>query len=160
MMNIRPITTADNGEIAKIIREVLTEFGANKPGFAWQDPELDFMAEAYYKRGRAYWVVESGGRILGGGGIAEFNCQEPKVCELQKMYLLSETRGLGLGAKLIDKLVIVAGEMGYRSCYLETLSSMSGAIALYKKKGFMRLSNPMGDSGHSACDEWYSKTLY
>jgi len=117
------------------------------------------MAEAYSKSGRVYWVVESDGKIVGGAGIAEFNCQEPGVCELQKMYLLPEVRGLGLGANLIDQLVKQASLMDYRTCYLETLSSMSEAICLYKRKGFIRLSLPMGDSGHSACDEWYSRKL-
>lgn len=177
-MKIRPIEQRDNPRIAAIIREVLTEFGANRPGFAWQDPELDAMCESYSCPGRAYYVVDIGSvvdkgsvvdgedvektsinGIVGGAGIAEFQCEKARCCELQKMYLISEAREQGTGASLIDLLLDEARLLGYKYCYLETLSSMHGARALYRKKGFELLDRPLGESGHSACDEWYLKTL-
>jgi putative acetyltransferase len=153
---IRPVEERDNQELARIIREVLTEFGANRPGFAWQDPELDFMSRAYDSLQRAYLVAECDGALLGGGGIGEFESgDESGICELQKMYLLPEARALGVGRQLMDKLLNQAQRLGYRQCYLETLSSMTGARKLYLRTGFRQLSAPLGDSGHNACDEWY-----
>lgn len=159
-MQIRPIEAADNKALASIIREVLTEFGANKPGFAWQDPELDAMAQSYQASGRSYWVVEHEGQVLGGGGIAEFPCPEQGVCELQKMYLLPAARGRGQGLILMQQLLNDACNMGYQSCYLETLLSMAAANKLYQRVGFKALSAPMGNSGHNACDQWYVLNLY
>ena len=158
-INIRAIVEQDDPVIAKIVRDVLTEFGANRPGFAWQDPELDYMTRAYTPDGRSYMVVEVNGQVVGGGGIGEFECDQAKVCELQKMYLLPNTRGLGLGKLLMDALLQEARMAGYQQCYLETLSSMDQARELYKKTGFKLLDEPLGDSGHNACDEWYLLNL-
>jgi len=154
-MIIRRIHSSDNPIVGQIIREVLTEFGANREGFAWQDPELDHMSDAYSEQGKAYYVIEIDGKVVGGGGIYAFNCNLESCCELQKMYLLPEVRGRGLGDQLIDILLLEAHEMAYQFCYLETLKNMTKAISLYQRKGFDLLESPLGDSGHNACDEWY-----
>lgn len=44
---IRPIETRDNAAVAAIIRTVMPEFGADGPGFAIHDAEVDTMYEAY-----------------------------------------------------------------------------------------------------------------
>jgi putative acetyltransferase len=141
--------------MGEIIRDVLAEFGANREGFAWQDPELDSMFDAYSAQGQLYFVIESEGRVVGGGGINSFLCNLESCCELQKMYLLPEARGKRWGDQLIDKLLFSAKEIAYQFCYLETLKSMTKAVSLYQRKGFYLLDSPMGNSGHNACDEWY-----
>ena len=154
-MIIRPIRPSDNLIMGQIIRNVLTEFGANREGFAWQDPELDNMSGAYSSRGQLYLVIESDGCVVGGGGIDSFLCNLESCCELQKMYLLPAARGQRWGDQLIDKLLFNAKDMAYQFCYLETLKNMSKAVSLYQRKGFYLLESPLGDSGHNACDEWY-----
>lgn len=154
-MIIRRIDPSDNPEVGKIIRQVLTEFGANREGFAWQDPEIDTMAEAYTASNQAYFVIEKEGKVVGGGGISSFSCHLENCCELQKMYLLPEARGQSLGAQLIDTLLKEAHDMKYQFCYLETLNTMSKALALYHRKGFDQLESPLGNTGHNACDNWF-----
>ena len=158
-MMLRLIEPKDNPIIETIIRTVLTEFGANKPGFAWQDPELSRLAGVYQSDDKCYLVAEHQGKVVGGAGIAPFQCDLPNVCELQKMYLLPETRGFGLGQTLMSDLLCRAKEMGYQYCYLETIGSMTGANLLYQKNGFQRIEERLGNSGHSACDVLYLKTL-
>jgi putative acetyltransferase len=84
---LRPIQPADNPKLATLIRQVLIEDGANCPGFAWADPELDHLSEGYGDRG-AYYVVTVNNAIAGGAGFAPFSCEYPDFCALQKMYLL------------------------------------------------------------------------
>lgn len=158
-IEIRPIKAQDNSEMERIIRQVLTEFGANKPGFAWQDPELSRLSDAYASSGRCYLVALNGQQLLGGAGIASFECDQAGVCELQKMYLLPESRGLGVGQQLMSSLMIEAKAMGYQQCYLETIGSMVKANQLYQRNGFKRLSQRLGNSGHNACDVLYLKAL-
>lgn len=153
--DIRPICPQDDTPLAAIIRQVLTEFGANRPGFAWSDPELDCLSQVYRQDRAIYYVVLQEQTLLGGAGIAPFPCEYPNLCELQKMYLLSPQRGQGIGRTLIDRLLRQAQAMGYRGCYLETLDTMSRAIQLYEKAGFTRLAKPLGDSGHSSCNRFY-----
>ncbi|ODN42297.1 GNAT family N-acetyltransferase [Piscirickettsia litoralis] len=157
-VRLRKITSHDDVAMAQIIRGVLTEFGANRPGFAWQDPEIDYLSCAYDKQGAAYYVIEDDKKIMGGGGLMAL-AGVAGICELQKMYLLPASRGLGLGMKLIDKLIDTATKFGYQACYLETLLCMEGANHLYQKTGFKRLDQSLGDTGHSSCDAFYVKKL-
>src|SRR5258706_8224427 len=87
---LRPITPQDNAAVAAIIRRVMPEFGADGPGFAIHDAEVDDMAGAYTRPGCVYFVVEREGRVQGGGGIAPLDDPEPGICELRKMYFLPD----------------------------------------------------------------------
>jgi putative acetyltransferase len=52
-----------------------------------------------------------------------------------------------------------AKEEGFLGCYLDTLNSMTAAIALYEKMGFKHLSQPLDGSIHGGCDVWMMKRL-
>ena len=159
-LKLRPIGPQDDAAVAAIIRAVMPEFGADGPGFAIHDPEVNGMSAAYAKSGRAYFVVEGeDGRVLGGGGIAPLDGGEPGVCELRKMYFLPEVRGKGQGEALLRRCLEFAREAGYQLCYLETLKGMEQAQKLYRKMGFEKLCAPMGSTGHFGCDNWYALKL-
>ena len=156
---IRPITPADDAAVASIIQSVMPEFGADGPGFAIHDPEVQAMHAAYDRPGAAYFVVESGGRVLGGGGVAPLDGGPGGVCELRKMYFLPELRGRGAGAALMARCLDAARDLGHRQCYLETLRGMDDAQKLYERTGFQRLDGPMGSTGHFGCNRFYLLTL-
>ncbi|PKL75189.1 MAG: MarR family transcriptional regulator [Candidatus Melainabacteria bacterium HGW-Melainabacteria-1] len=156
---IRPIQPEDAPGVARVIRQVMPEFGARGPGFALSDAEVDDMYRAYSQPGTAYFVIRAGHRVLGGGGIAPLDQGDSNTCELRKMYFLPELRGLGLGQQLIQLCLQAAASKGYRRVYLETLQSMRQARALYAKNGFQALEQPLGDTGHFSCDAWYLKDL-
>src|SRR5690606_27223481 len=107
------------------IRTVMPEFGAVGCGFAINDPEVSHMSRAYEGPRAAYFVVTHQGRVVGGGGIAPLAGGPADVCELRKMYFLPETRGHGLGRRLIELCLDAARQRGFRVCYLETLTSMT-----------------------------------
>jgi putative acetyltransferase len=155
---IRPITPNDNAAIASIIRAVMPEFGADGPGFAIHDTEVDDMAGAYSAPGRVYFIVERNGRVCGGGGVAPLD-GEPDICELRKMYFLPELRGLGAGAELIALCMEQARRLGYRRCYLETLTGMDAAQKLYEKHGFAQIPSALGNTGHFGCNRFYLREL-
>jgi putative acetyltransferase len=155
---IRPITHADDAAVAAIIRAVMPEFGADGPGFAIHDAEVGAMHAAYTCDGRAYFVVELGGTVLGGGGVAPLD-GEPDVCELRKMYFLPTLRGRGAGHALINTCLDAARALGYRRCYLETLTGMDSAQRLYERHGFQRIPCALGSTGHFSCDRFYMRDL-
>ena len=156
---IREITTADDEQVAKVIRSVLIEFGVPKVGTAYADKALDCMTETYNNLTSAYFVIDFNGKIIGGAGIAQLANFEGKVCELQKMYFLPEARGKGLGKKMMDICLQKAKSFGFEHCYLETLPYMVDARKLYSKVGFVSLDKPMGDTGHYSCNLWMLKDL-
>ena len=152
---IRPIQARDDAAIAAIIRTVMPEFGATGCGFAINDPEVDWMHRAYSRPRCAYFVVEREGRVVGGGGVAPLDGGDEDVCELRKMYFLPEARGIGAGAAMMDRCLAAAREIGFRRCYLETLTGMDAAMRLYERSGFRRITGAMGATGHGGCNTFY-----
>lgn len=152
---IRPIEPRDDAAMAAIIREVMPAFGACGAGFAINDPEVDWMHRAYAAPRHAYFVVELDGMVAGGGGIAPLAGGDAGTCELRKMYFLPALRGRGAGATLMDRCLDFARAAGFRRCYLETLTGMDAAQALYARTGFRRIDAPMGATGHGGCDRWF-----
>ena len=156
---IRPIDARDDAAVAAIIRRVMPEFGADGPGFALHDPEVDRMAASYARPRAAYFVVEEDGRVLGGAGIAPLDQGDPDVCELRKMYFLPELRGRGFGGALIERCLDAARAFDYRRCYIETLTGMDAAQVLYLRHGFRRVECSLGSTGHFGCDRFYLRDL-
>ncbi|TYA57254.1 GNAT family N-acetyltransferase [Formosa maritima] len=156
---IREIISEDNIQIAKVIRDVLIEFGVPKVGTAYADVSLDKMAETYNGKKSVYFVIDNDGKIIGGAGIAPLDNYEGNVCELQKMYFLPEARGVGLGKRMMETCLKRAKNFGFEKCYLETMPYMVDAKKLYAKVGFESLDKPMGNTGHYSCNVWMIKEL-
>lgn len=156
---IRAIKRKDNPRVARIIRDVMTEYGAVGCGYSIEDPEVDNMFEAYPARDSAFFVLECNGQVLGCAGVGPLAGADPGICELRKMYLLPEARGTGIGTQLLKLCLEAAGELGYQKCYLETLEHMTHARHLYRKYGFKSVDQPIGNTGHSACNFWMIKDL-
>jgi putative acetyltransferase len=156
---IRPIEPFDNAAMAAIIHSVMPEFGADGPGFAIHDTEVDTMYQAYAQPRRSYFVVERDGVVVGGGGVAPLEGGEPDVCELRKMYFLPAARGIGAGTAMMQRCLDAARAHGFKRCYLETLTGMDAAQVLYKRSGFTALCSAMGGTGHHGCDRYFIREL-
>jgi len=154
-VTISKIKSCDEKDVAQLVRDILPEFGGDKPGFAFMDPELDYMGQQYMSPGWCYFVAKKGKQVLGGGGIGPLEGADKGICELKKMYFYSEARGLGLGKRVLEACIHEAKDLGYKKCYLETLEGMHHAKKLYEKFGFKKLNAPMGNTGHHGCDTWY-----
>ena len=159
-ITIRTIQKTDNPELAKIVKDTLAEFGANKPNTVYFDPTTDTLFELFQTPRSIYFVAESAGKIVGGGGIFPTDGLPEDTCELVKMYLLPDARGLGLGRQLIEKCIQKAAELGYHKIYLETMPELKQALNVYAKFDFSYLPGPMGNSGHTGCSLWMLKELF
>lgn len=156
---IRKIEKKDNEAVAQLIRAVFDELNIPKVGTAYEDAYLDFMFEEYSKVQSAYFVVEYNGKVVGSAGVAPLENEAATICELQKMYFLPETRGLGIGGAMMDRCLQTAKDFGFEQCYLETMPFMLDAQKLYKKVGFYNIDAPMGSTGHTSCPVWMLKDL-
>lgn len=158
-MFIRPIEEKDNKAVATIIRNVLAEFGANKPGTVYFDPTTDDLYTLFKTPGSQYWVAEEDGKIIGGSGIFPTAGLPEGCCELVKLYLDTAARGKGLGKQLILHCLDAAAKAGFTQVYLETMPELHNAVGLYERCGFTYLDGPIGNSGHFGCDIWMTKSI-
>jgi putative acetyltransferase len=156
---IRPIQEKDDAEVGQLIRTVLTEFKANKPGTAYYDESTSHLSTLFVNNKGAYWVIEENNKIIGCGGIFPTEGLPTATCELVKLYLYPEARGKGLGRDLMFKCFEKAKELGYERIYLESMPELNHAVSLYEKLGFEHLCNSLGNSGHFGCDIWMAKQL-
>ncbi len=156
---IRTIQKEDNPFIAKIIRDTLTEFKANKPGTVFFDESTDRLSELFSVPKSMYYICMIDGRIVGGAGIYPTDGLPNDTCELVKMYILPDARGKGLGKALINTCVEFAQQQGYKKIYLETMPELARAVSVYEQLGFTSLSHSLGNSGHFGCAIWMLKEI-
>lgn len=158
-ISIQKITRNDDSSICNIIKCVGAEFGAIGEGFGPSDSEVLHMSKYYTHEFKSlYLVARVDGVIVGGCGVAPF-AQRDDICELRKLFLLPESRGVGIGRKLVSECLTYATLQKFDRCYLDTLKNMNSAICLYESMGFEHLSKPLEESLHSGCDIWMMKKL-
>jgi putative acetyltransferase len=159
MIKIEHIRPEDNAAMARLIREVLTEFGANKPGTVFTDPTTDNLFELFQTEHSQYFIAKENGFIIGGCGIYPTKGLPEGCIELVKLYVAKSHRSVGLGKQLMEKAIQAATLDDYSEIYLETLPELHKAVGLYEHLGFEYLDRPYGDSGHFACDLWMRKLI-
>ncbi len=158
-IEIRSIRPDDNSEISGIIKNTLEEFNANIEGTAYTDQETEAMYEAYMGERSIYFIALLNDEIVAGCGINPLKNGQTDVCELQKMYMKPKARGLKIGKQLMIKCLDFAIRSAYKQCYLETFPNMTSAIRLYKKNGFKKIDQTMGNTCHYSCNVWMLKEL-
>ena len=158
-IEIRKMKQSDNASLAKIIRDALTEFGADHPGTVYYDETTDHLFELFQQPLSDYFIATLDGVVMGGGGIYPTDGLPESTCELVKMYLMPAARGRGLGRLIIERCLVKAQENGFKNVYLETMPELQQAIKVYERFGFQYLNGPLGNSGHFGCSKWMLKTF-
>ncbi len=151
-VTISPIRKEDNEAIANVIRTVMKEFNADPETTIIGDPSLNTMYQNYREPKSMYFVLLDQKKVVGGCGIKKLDFAHDNICELQRMFILPSYRGNKFGVELMKRCIAKAKEFGYDKIYLETLSEMKIAIALYEKSGFQRIKQRLGNTGHTGCD--------
>ena len=89
-----------------------------------------------------------------GCGALKLHGREP--AELKRMWVASETRGAGLGRRLLGCLEQSARDAGATVVRLETNGALVEAIALYRKSGYEEVE-PFNSEPYA--HHWFEKTL-
>ncbi|MBA2500683.1 MAG: GNAT family N-acetyltransferase [Chitinophagaceae bacterium] len=153
-IKIRTIQQEDNVPLARIIRDTLLEFKANRPGTVYYDKTTDHLFELFQQPRSVYFVSVLDEAIVGGGGIFPSDGLPDGTCELVKMYLLPEARGIGLGKKIIEECLNFAKINGYEQVYIESMPELEKALKVYAQFGFKYISSQLGNTGHHGCEKW------
>jgi putative acetyltransferase len=155
----RSIKTSDNIALANIIRSGIEAFNLPTLGTAHSDPTTDQLFQLFTIPNSYYIVLEIDGEVMGGCGIYPTEGLPYKHAELVRFFLTKKVQGKGFGKILIQKCEELAKRFGYTHLYLESFPEMEAAIHLYEKFNFIRLENPIGNSGHFSCNVYMLKLL-
>lgn len=75
---------------------------------------------------------------------------EDNICEMKRLYVRKDFRGIGLGKSLIEKLIADAQSIGYKKMRLDTYPPKMGkAVSLYESHGFSAI-RPYYDNPHES----------
>ncbi len=110
------------------------------------DKELSDLKEKYvYPHGRIL-AAKIDNKIV--GCVAYYRFSEYQ-CEMKRLYVLKEYRHLRIGQALVNELLILAKQDGYKEMVLDTITPLTSAIHLYHHLGFKECDpyyyNPMDD---------------
>ena len=66
---------------------------------------------------------------------------EPGICEIKRLYVRPQFRGIGLGKMLTDTVISEAKGIGYKKARLDTVEpKMKNAVGLYRALGFREIA--------------------
>lgn len=126
---------ADMREAAALFRRYAAALPIDL-GYQNFEAELAGLPGAYAPPGGALLVARDGrGRPF--GCVALRPMTEAGLCEMKRLFVAPEARGAGVGTALVAAILEAARAAGHREMRLDTLPSMTGAIALYERFGFV-----------------------
>ena len=124
--------------------------------------QLDYMFEWMYnletlqnqvEEGQLFYVLKENGKPLGFIGIELFSSEKNDL-KIQKIYVLPDAQGKGVGKKLIEKAIEIAQEKGIEQVILN-VNRFNKAVSFYKKLDFKITSEVNIDIGKGYLMEDY-----
>ncbi|CAA22197.1 N-acetyltransferase [Schizosaccharomyces pombe] len=124
----------DLDDFKMLVQEYLQEFGMD---LTFQNVD-DELANPMRKYGPPHGIMlvarDEHGTALGCVAVHPFG--GPGCCEMKRLYVRPESRGLKLGVLLVKEIIQYSEKLGYSSMVLDTLDTLLPAVRLYKSFGF------------------------
>ena len=136
---------ADIPQVAGLFQEYVAWIGLDLAfqGFA---AELAALPGCYAPPGGRLIVADHHGLLVGVVGLRRFGAKDG---EIKRLFVKPEWRGRGIASALVARILAEAERMDFAGLYLDTLASMTAAIAVYTRFGFAEVPpyymNPLPD---------------
>lgn len=133
-----------NDENRFVARKLLTEYGL----YLFDELKLMAGSDTFFKELKtfpdkkyqdpegAFYVAYQRDIPIGCAGIKRFDKQS---CELKRMYIQPQFRGLGYGVQLTKLILRKANSMRFARVLLDTNLEMPAAVQVYLKAGFKEI---------------------
>jgi len=137
----RPAELDDADEMAAILTEYLSQ--AKAALIEAGAPQFDITHQIRYTmedipsylppKGAIFTARDADGALH---GVAFQRMIRPDVAEIKRLYVRPSARGTGLGKALVHAVMDEARRLGAKRLFLDTVTTMSEAVALYRGLGF------------------------
>jgi putative acetyltransferase len=146
---IRRVVEEDLAEVRAVFREYAAGVG-NAICFQSFEKEVEGLPGDYAPPRGCLLAAFSVSGVVGCVGLRSL---PDGTAEMKRLYVRPEFRGTGLGRELVLAALVAARELGYAVVRLDTLPSMTGAIALYKSLSFREIPPYGGNPETALCFE-------
>lgn len=134
MLRIQPASfPQDLPEVVAIFREYVASPSVS---LDFQNYEQEFAAlpGAYAEPDGAVLLARLSGAVV---GCAALRRVDATTCELKRVYVRPSARGLQAGRQLVEQMLTLARQRGYRRMALDVLPEFVTAQRLYATLGFV-----------------------
>jgi putative acetyltransferase len=136
----RARSSADIATARVLMREYAAFLGAD---LSFQDfeKELASLPGKYAPPTGALFLahVKTGTGGAEPAGCVALRKLSPGICEMKRLFVRPEYRGLQIGRVLAVRIVEEAKSLGYGKMRLDTLDRLESAVALYRSMGFRQI---------------------
>jgi len=100
------------------------------------DKEMETIQTTYGHPDGGLCIALRNHKGVGVAGIKRFNARE---CEVKRMFVQPDSRGFGIGKRLLTACIEIAKKLNYDTIKLDTADFMKPAIKLYTDHGFVEI---------------------
>lgn len=129
-------------DVRSLFKEYADAIGV---GLCFQDfeSELESLLGCYAPPDGRLLVATDGSALVGCVALKRLS---DDICEMKRLYVRPSYKGNGLGRRLSVAIIEAGREIGYSRMRLDTLSTMTAAISLYRSLGFVEIDAYYGNS--------------
>jgi putative acetyltransferase len=117
------------------------------------ESELKNLPGEYAPPSGTLLLAMDGRQPVGCGALRRIGSIQESICEMKRLYVNPEARGLGGGKQIARRLIQEGVRLGYSTMVLDTLDRLKVALHLYESLGFVR-TDPYYDNPLSGVVYW------